>query len=410
MDRLGPFEDEPRLAVAVSGGADSLCLAHLAKEWVSERGGRITALIVDHGLREESANEALTVASRLEAHDIDCQILKWTGLKPKTAIQQQARNARYRLLTQACEQLGIFHLLVAHHLNDQIETVAMRKERNSGTIGLAGMSSIREMGNVRIIRPLLRYPKAALIDHLKSRNIDWIEDPSNADSRFWRSRFRIGDKPAQNGPQPLQGDQAMATRLAIESQLCRFSADYVQFHPWGFLKIDAEKLHDAGDDIAHLVLSSAIAAVTGRSKPQRQKALRQSLQELRSGVLQTTLGHALIKRKGDHIFIMRENRDLPRPISLGYGESCRWDCRIWIENRFKDKRLRVSSMDNSRLPGPLKKLAEIDGIPKLVLQTWPYLAFDDASDGHHGLAFAGENGVKVFFPPVRTFTGAPFAV
>ena len=132
MAPFGPFETRPDLAVAVSGGRDSLSLALLANEWASGQGGRALALIVDHGLRRESANEALTTAAVLERQGIESVVLRWTGPKPQAGLQEAARHARYRLLREACRDRGILHLLVAHHADDQAETIAMRAARASG--------------------------------------------------------------------------------------------------------------------------------------------------------------------------------------------------------------------------------------------------------------------------------------
>ncbi|MGZ8996242.1 MAG: ATP-binding protein, partial [Rhodospirillales bacterium] len=116
MAALGPFEAGPTLAVAVSGGADSMALCLLADTWARGRDGGVLALIVDHGLRAGSADEAARTASRLAARDIDSEILVWSGAKPIAAIQARARQARYRLLADRCREQGVLHLLIGHHL------------------------------------------------------------------------------------------------------------------------------------------------------------------------------------------------------------------------------------------------------------------------------------------------------
>ena len=104
MQPLGPFEKAPNLAVAVSGGADSMALALLAHAWAQQRGGAITALTVDHGLRRAAAGEARQVRAWLQAHGIDHQTLRWRGVKPGSGIQAAARQARYALLGQWCRR------------------------------------------------------------------------------------------------------------------------------------------------------------------------------------------------------------------------------------------------------------------------------------------------------------------
>src|SRR5215470_8221607 len=98
LDRLGPYEREPRLAVAVSGGADSLALALLADAWARRRSGKIAALTVDHRLRPESTAEARQTGEWLARRGIAHGTLVWTGPHPRSDIQAEARAARYRLL------------------------------------------------------------------------------------------------------------------------------------------------------------------------------------------------------------------------------------------------------------------------------------------------------------------------
>ncbi|HZD25370.1 MAG TPA: tRNA lysidine(34) synthetase TilS, partial [Alphaproteobacteria bacterium] len=149
MAPFAPFEATPALAVAVSGGADSLALALLADGWARRRGGVATALTVDHGLRPEAAAEARRVGRWLAARGIPHRILRWRGDKPATAVQAKARAARYALLADWCRRHGVLHLLTAHHRGDQAETVLMRLAHGSGVDGLAGMARQRRLEGLR---------------------------------------------------------------------------------------------------------------------------------------------------------------------------------------------------------------------------------------------------------------------
>ena len=122
-----------------------MCLCLLADAWARARGGDVSALTVDHGLRPTAAAEARQVAVWLRARGIAHHVMPWTGAKPETSIQETAREARYRLLAGWCRAAGILHLLVAHHRDDQAETVALRQSRSSGADGLAGMAAVREL-------------------------------------------------------------------------------------------------------------------------------------------------------------------------------------------------------------------------------------------------------------------------
>ncbi|CCC97941.1 protein of unknown function [Azospirillum baldaniorum] len=177
MDRLGGFETRPRVAVGVSGGADSLGLVLLAQRWAAERGGDVLALIVDHGLRAESAAEAARVGGWLQARGVAHAILRWDGEKPASGIQEAARAARHHLLAERCRKEGVLHLALAHHRDDQAETVLLRFSRGSGIDGLAGMAPVRAAGAVRVIRPLLDLPHKRLVATCRAFGQEWIEDP-----------------------------------------------------------------------------------------------------------------------------------------------------------------------------------------------------------------------------------------
>ena len=187
---FGLLSREPALVLAVSGGPDSTALMYLAARWRDglPRPPRLTAVTVDHGLRKESASEALGVARLARKLKVAHETLRWTGKKPKTGIQEAARNARYRLLARAAQRAGAVHILTAHTQDDQAETVLFRLMRGSGVAGLRGMASGAPLptalaGKCRLYlsRPLLSVAAHA---------IPFADDPSNRDPRFSRPRLR----------------------------------------------------------------------------------------------------------------------------------------------------------------------------------------------------------------------------
>ena len=190
IERLGFFETRPFVAVAVSGGPDSLALTILADRWARQHGGQICALSVDHRLRPESGDEIQQLARWLAARSIRHHILLWDGEKPVTRIQETARTARYRLMGEWCRAQGCLHILTGHHRDDQIETHLLRRDRSSGPDGLAGMSAIREIDGCRILRPLLEIPKVRLLATLAAEHQSFITDPSNLNPVYARVRLR----------------------------------------------------------------------------------------------------------------------------------------------------------------------------------------------------------------------------
>jgi tRNA(Ile)-lysidine synthase len=182
----------PVLLLAVSGGPDSIALMWLAARWrrALAQGPRLIAVTVDHGLRAEARAEARNVSRLARALDLPHRTLRWTGAKPKSGLPAAARTARYRLLAQAARSSGATHILTAHTLDDQAETLLMRMLRGSGITGLAAMARETERDGVRLVRPLLQVPKSQLIATLKKANIGFADDPTNRDPNFTRPRLR----------------------------------------------------------------------------------------------------------------------------------------------------------------------------------------------------------------------------
>ena len=180
------------VTIAVSGGPDSMALAALVSEWGENEGrGAAHAVVVDHGLRPESSQEARLVMARLSAiSGLLPSLLCWNGDKPVTGIMEKARAARYKLLTEYCKNQGIRGLFLAHHQDDQAETFLIRLAKGSGLDGLAGMSPVREDGDVALLRPFLGIPKGRLIATCRARGISFVEDPSNANPAYLRPRLR----------------------------------------------------------------------------------------------------------------------------------------------------------------------------------------------------------------------------
>jgi tRNA(Ile)-lysidine synthase len=185
------LEPATGVVAAVSGGPDSIALVDLLAAWAGLRAGRrVVAATVDHGLRPEAGGEA-ALAGRV-ANDLGLahQVLPWTGEKPRTGLQEAARAARYALLAEFARREGASHLVTAHSLDDQAETILMRLSRGSGLLGAAGMRPLVERHGILHARPLLGWRKAALVAHCRERGLPFVEDPSNRDPRFARARWR----------------------------------------------------------------------------------------------------------------------------------------------------------------------------------------------------------------------------
>lgn len=254
-----------RLALAVSGGADSMCLAHLASDHENS-----AALVVDHGLRAGSANEAQTVKARLEKIGLECHVLTWPhGGAPTSNIQSTAREARYDLMQKWCAERKIPYLLTAHHRDDQAETVILRLARGSGVYGLAGMAAIRDLGDgVKLLRPFLAVPKSRLVATCEQAGVPWVEDPSNQNRDF--DRVRVRELLSSSVLSGLTTDRLAETaarlrrtRDAIEYYESEWLQQAATFHDAGYVRVETEAFSRAPEEITLRGLAQVIRFAGG---------------------------------------------------------------------------------------------------------------------------------------------------
>lgn len=326
MAVCGPFERQPHIAVGVSGGADSLALMLLLRAWIEGQGGRLTALTVDHELRPESGAEAAQVGDWARAAGVEHHILTWRGVKPQSGLQAAARAARYGLMGGWCRAANVLHLATAHQLDDQRETVAMRRARG-GTdhFGLAGMSLISNRDGVRLLRPLLCIPGAALRSYLTSRGQAWIEDPSNRQERFERIRWRKGLEGPLPSPDEIRtwGESRASDEKAIADLLARS----VDIHPAGHILVDIPAWLAAPGRLHAPALGRLMAVVSGREYPPDRKSLERVTDKLLSGNVTASLGGTLVTHWKGRGLICREAAAVTETLS-GRGL---WDRRFQVD-------------------------------------------------------------------------------
>ena len=227
-----------------------------------EKPPKLIAVTIDHGLRKESA--ARGEGGRAACEGTQCRTrrtLRWTGRKPKTGIQEAARNARYRLLSEEAHRQNAMHILTAHTLDDQAETLLFRMARGSGVSGLVGMRwldgiPVAGAKPAHLVRPLLDVPKARLIATLKAAKISYSVDPSNSDPRFTRPRLRkLMRSLAQEGLTAERLGQAGEARGACRGGLVRaLNAAQIALCPGPWpdgrpLSADAEAFVDLPEEI-----------------------------------------------------------------------------------------------------------------------------------------------------------------
>jgi tRNA(Ile)-lysidine synthase len=310
------------IVAAVSGGPDSTCLMHLLAAWraAGER-PPVVAATVDHGLRPESTGEARQVGRWAKTLGFRHKILTRQGDKPETGIQEAAREERYRLLVDLARKVRASHVVTAHTLDDQAETVVMRLVRGTGIGGLAGMRPAIVRDDIILARPLLGLAKARLIATCAAEGWPYLEDPSNADPRFARARLRGHLMPL------LAREGLTADRLVILAERARRDADALDARALGVLDgirlggggvagaaldLDAARLSAEPDAILLRVMARALMEVLGpETRPVRLERfearilgdLRQALAQGRA--LRMNLGGALLHLKPDGCLAVR---------------------------------------------------------------------------------------------------------
>ncbi len=217
-----------RIAVALSGGLDSVVLLDtVCRAHAANKNSRIEifAFHIHHGL-QKSADEWLLfckqLANKYKIH-FDFRSLHLSNSVERGNVEARARAGRYEALSELCDEYGIENLLLAHHQNDQAETVLLQLLRGAGVSGLSAMPFNREVkfGNQRIFlwRPLLEQSRSDLEIYAKEHKLKWIEDPSNQDSKYRRNAIRKSIIPSLERIQPKAlANMARSASLLAEAQ------------------------------------------------------------------------------------------------------------------------------------------------------------------------------------------------
>jgi len=338
---FAPLARYSRLALAVSGGPDSLAALHLIARWRAEGESTpdLTVLTVDHGLRAGSREEASMVARMAASLGLPHATLTWPHADgERGSLQARAREARYDLMAAYCHANDIPALVTAHHLNDQAETFLMRLKRGSGLDGLAAIPEESVWAGIAVLRPLLDVPKARLAATLIEAGIGWADDLSNSDPRFERARVRASqDELAKLGltPEALarSAQRLRRARTALEEATTGFLGAHGTVSDAGYCLLAREALIAAPTEIALRALTRVVAGVGGRPGPIRLVKLEALLAALIAAPGKThTLGGCRLEPIGPGLGVFRETRAIGLPaLLLAPGERALWDNRFRVE-------------------------------------------------------------------------------
>jgi len=337
---LEPLAAERKLALAVSGGADSVALMRFVHRWQSLTETSATAIVVltvDHGLRAESGLEAACVERAAEALGFEHTTLAWEGDKPASGLQAAARRARYDLLSAYAQAHDIGCIATAHHLDDQAETLLMRLRRGSGVDGLAAIPRHGLWAGVRLFRPLLDFPKSRLIASLQAAGQGWLEDSSNRSQDYERNRIRqmldqLEGLGFARDRLALTARRMRRAQLALDRGAERFLSEAAQLDHAGLITLDLAAFRNAPEETVLRALSRALMAVGGSPEPPRLNKLETLVEALRSdsGPSRTLAGCRIVPARG-RIRLFREpgRNGLPE-MSLPPGELRLWDRRFRV--------------------------------------------------------------------------------
>ncbi len=394
---FAPLSPLARVGIAVSGGPDSTALMLLAHAWAERQPAppHLSILTVDHALRPASAAEADAVLAQAERLGLAATKLIWQhDSLPRSDIQAQARDARYRLMAAAARDQGLDAVLLAHTRDDQAETVLMRLQRGSGVRGLAGMPERRVIAGVSFLRPLLDVPKARLTAYLEALGVPYVRDPSNQSDRFLRARVRqlmpalaaLGldaSRLADTARRMARADQALAAATAELGQ--RAARDF-----GGVVCLDEAELAAAPDEIVLRLITSRLRAIRPRPVyPPRAEAPERWLAAWRRGEAprRATMAGVVLDRRSSGLWLYAEagRQGLPTVTIAGDG-SCLWDDRCHVAVK--------GSTGRPVLIGPASGDARRPDLPKAAAASLPAFAMADGAPPPAGLevAFVWQSG------------------
>lgn len=327
------FTPPCKIAVAVSGGPDSMALALALKAQEKKYGYILYALHVNHKLRPESDEEAQKVQEWMAQSDIPCIILDWHHPKIKTKIQQAARDSRYELLSNACKAKGIKAVFLAHHKEDQYETILYRLSCATGMDGLAGIPPMSIKNNIPYIRPFLKVSKNDLIQYLG--NHPYIEDPSNKNAAYTRIKFRQATDYLSSLGLTIESltevaDKAAKNRILTDEFASQALEKYAEINPLGYAVLTPTLFKETNPEIHARVLENLLMKIGGNTSFLRQKNIKEFIEKnCKNLILKgNSIGNCLVRPYQKKWLIIREPKKIvdKKPVS----DSIYWDNRFLI--------------------------------------------------------------------------------
>ncbi|MGD8326035.1 MAG: tRNA lysidine(34) synthetase TilS [Sphingomonadales bacterium] len=371
-----------RLAVAVSGGADSMALVHLLHDLLGPE--KLMGLSVDHGLRREARDEVMQVANWLSELKISYHIFAWEGEKPESGIQEAARQARYELMENWCVENNVDFLCLGHHRRDQAETFLLRLARGSGIWGLSAMSHARPAltrdGKPYLLRPLLDIDARDLRIYLKQKGQKWIEDPSNADLQYDRVKIRqFLAQPPLEGLNEKRLSETAARMSRARDALNHYMETALQrsvaWSSWGSAEIDWKFLLPEPDEVVLRALSQILMRIGGRAMQPRLRHLENWLTQLReNGPDERTLaGCQIVHVAEGKSLVCRETQNVRDGIEIKTATTeLVWDGRFKLNIQDAPEGARIEKLGHIGW-AQMKEADFVSDCPYIIAATQPAL-------------------------------------
>ena len=308
---LFKYNKHKSFAVAVSGGPDSMALVAMSNYLLYEKNYKFLFVIVDHGIRKNSYNEALNLRKILKKNNINLKILR-NKKKIKSNIQKTARDIRYELLVEFCRKNSIKNLLVAHHQDDQVETFLIRLSRGSGVEGLSSMSEMTKIKyNIHLIRPFLDYKKKELQYVSKIIFGKTFKDPSNKNKKFLRTNIRelkrtLEDKGINFEKIVRSIKNISSSKEAINFYVERSIKKYVKFKKKEII-LNLRGFKQEPKEVRFRIINSIIKKSSGSYYPPRSKKVLNLIKNFQNNnFIKSTLGGCIFVKKNNQLLISRE--------------------------------------------------------------------------------------------------------
>ncbi len=327
---------EKQYGVAVSGGPDSMLLLNVLSRWANLEGKFLNVFSFDHNLRKESLNEILFVEKVCKKLKCNFIKIKWYE-KPKTAVMEQARVARYSHIAEKCTEKNIKTLFLGHHADDIAETVSMRIINNSYLEGLCPIFELREIFNIKLFRPLLCFTKNQILQLNSKEKIAFINDPSNSNDKYLRSKVRkILNNEIGLKYNLIKAASVFCNIRKHNEKIIKEKLKYDYFYRnEGFLEIKRNILKKYPKFLVLNFLRIAIFRLGNKNYFSKVNILEKLyFKALQDKSLTYSLGGCILVLNKKKIFIFREYNDLEKRTQiLSSNNKLIWDNRFKIINK-----------------------------------------------------------------------------